>query len=187
MVFDVHNAVYTEADPKIRYYLKLINSLEFVRTKYSCQGHFISKPEHVPIIFKIIINHEDTYDIIHGNVISQIKNPSIVLEFEDKLTCSNYLKVLTRLRTRLRIPLYIFWKRKLKNVKGESQIVLHKEDNSLVVSRIDDIHIGLTIVMFPKAKIPFRYKLLLNKEIQKARKYLFKTLVYDILSRFKEY
>lgn len=161
---------YNKIDKNIRYYIQRINKFDFVKTRLSCQGHFIKDPKQSVIFYTGYING----NMMGRPTISQIKNPNILLEFDHKYDMDTLFRLLICNRRKIynifpntKTDLYIMTPRK-------EESITHIKHFSICVSKFNRRF--LFICYFITGKKTFEYevnKILFNKDIKKVRRKLF--------------
>lgn len=173
---------YNKIDKNIKYYIQRINKFDFVKTRLSCQGHFIKTPKPSVIYY----TECECGDAMGCPTMSQIKSPYILLEFDNKYDRDTLFRLIICNRrkiynifTNARTDLYIITPRKEKTIVRIAHF-------SICVSRFNKKFIS--ICYFITGKKTFEYeanKIAFNRDIKKIRKILF-IMVISMLEFIEE-
>jgi len=165
---------YNKIDKNIRYYIRRINKLNFVKTKSSCQGHFTKNFKNSPIYYTEVRNG----DAVGRFVKTQIHNPYILLRFDHKYDRDTLYRLFISNRRRIyniyarpKIRLYAITPKNEKNVE-------YIPDYSMIVSKISKQYISICFFIGESyQEFRFETKIVFNKAIKRFRKKLFMIVI----------
>lgn len=169
----MNDADLKKLDPKVRDYVKEINSLPFVRTLFSCQGHFCKSKQKAMVYY----SEQDGTTHKFDGAWSRFKNPFVLLEFSD----ARLAKKFATMWTRLRLPilkdnsfLHIITPKNLAYAKAHFANL----GNAFVVSRYGRKFASVSFVFFSHFELPYyEAKRVADKAVATARYGVFSTVM----------
>lgn len=166
-----------QVDEKIADWLRIINSFSFVKTIFSCQGHYCKKPQQSIVYY---VDYEETIDSIFGfssYCKSRVKYPYVLLNFSS--TTSTRAFVCEWLRSRLDLyenDILLYYITEKKRPLFNRYIT-----PCIIISKFDDVYVSISFIIAKKlGSTYYKNKKRLDDKLRRLRKVLFYSITRNL-------